>query len=295
LNDLPPPPSIVDLVTATFDGDKSVDKSKADSIWKKWLNNLYQWIKENVAKDFYFEVASGNVKGHTPVNVPGHDSAIGTVLATIGNNTGALQTYSTAADIDSISSDDAGDTHEITIDGLDINYEPVDAFTVTLNGQTRVALPTSLLRINKVYNATGTPTLGLIWIYVNTAIASGKPIDLTKIRSSIHKTGGSSGAAVSNERDSNTVHTIPAGKTGYIIFGKMTVSDAKAMTLTFWGRPSGGVFALQHHIDVKDNNYDYFFKLPLEIQEKTDIEVRAFVTSGTASASAVYDIIDINN
>ena len=76
-----------------------------------------------------------------------------------------------------------------------------------------------------------------------------------------------------------------------MLFGKTTVSDAKALELTFWGRVEGGVFTQQHNIDVKNNNYDYFFKLPLPIPEKTDIEIRAFVTSGTAEVSAAYDII----
>ena len=260
-------------------------------IWIKWLFDLYKFVLANVSKDFYFEVARGSVNGHTPVNVTGHDHNIGTTLATVGNLLGGLQTYSTTADIDSISSDNAGDTHDLTVEGLDINYEPVDAFTVTLNGQNRVALPTSLFRISSVYNATGTATLGSIWVYVNTAITAGKPNDLTTIRSSIHLTSGSAGSAAHNEISTNSVSTIPANKKGFIVFGKMTVSDAKAIELTFWGRVSGGVFTVRHHIDVKNNNYDYFFKLPLVVPEKTDVEVRASVDSGTADVALAYDII----
>ncbi len=36
----------------------------------------------------------------------------------------------------------------------------------------------------------------------------------------------------------------------------MTVSDAKALELTFWGRPEGSVIKLTHNIDIKENNYD---------------------------------------
>ena len=98
-------------------------------------------------------------------------------------------------------------------------------------------------------------------------------------------------AIVSNERDTNTVFTIPAGKSAFIVFGKMTVSDTKAIELTFWGRQNGGVFQLFHHIDVKNNNYDYFFKLPLSSTEKADVEVRASIDVGTADVAAVYDIV----
>ena len=154
-----------------------------------------------------------------------------------------------------------------------------------------MALPTSLFRIQCIRNDTSTATLGVIWVYVNTAIIGGVPTDKTKVRSSIQRISPSSGAGVSNERCANSVKTVPASKEAFIVFGKMTVSDAKALELSFWTRPENGVPILAHHIDIKDNNYDYFFKLPASIPANTDIEVRAFVTSGTAHVSANYDMI----
>jgi len=245
--------------------------------------------------DFFFEVAKDKIPGHAPINIVGHDAAISTTLATIGNNLGQLHTYSTLADIDSISSDNAGDIHDIIIVGLDVNYNPVAAQTVTLNGQTRVAIPIALFRVTVIYNATSTATAGMLWVYVNTALTAGKPTDLTKIRKSMHRVGGSAGADVSNEISTSSSSTIPAGKTGYIVFGKMSVSDAKALELTFWVRLEGGVFQLVHHMDVKDNNYDYFFKLPGKAFEKSDIEVRASVGAGTADVAVAYDIILVDN
>lgn len=247
------------------------------------------------ARDFFFEVASGKILGHTPVNVVGHDSNISTDLATVGNEIGVLHTYSTSADIDSISSDNAGDTHAMMVTGLDANYSPVAAQAVTLNGQNRVALTTPLFRIQSIYNAGSTATQGIIWVYVNTALTAGKPIDLSKIRKSIHRTVGSSGDDVSNEISTSSSYTVPVGKRGFVVFGKMTVSDAKAIKLTFWARQNGGVFILTHNIDVKNNNYDYFFKLPGVLAEKTDMEVRASVDVGTADISVAYDLILVNN
>ena len=37
---LVPPPSIIKLVSDSFDGENVVDNSKADSIWKKWFSKL---------------------------------------------------------------------------------------------------------------------------------------------------------------------------------------------------------------------------------------------------------------
>ncbi len=236
--------------------------------------------------DFYLDVSKGNVRNHAAINIAAKDESIGTSIATIGNETGLLQAYSTVADIDSISSENAADVHDITIIGLDINYEPV-VQVVTLNGQTRVALPTPLLRVNHVINNTTTQTLGNIWVYVNGPTTGGKPNNLVDIRSSIQKTGG-----ISNEIDTNSVYTTRNNNSeGFVVFGKTTVSDAKALELSFWARTNPGVFKMIHHIDIKDNSYDYFFKLPSKIPPKTDIEVRAEVDVGTARVSAVYDLI----
>lgn len=243
----------------------------------------------NGISDFLLDISKEAVPDHTGVNVVSHDTNIGTTISTIATNSGILQNYSTTADIDSISSENAGDTHDITIVGLDVNYVEVTQ-TATLNGQTRVALTAPLLRVNNVFNFTSTATLGDLWIYVNTAIVAGKPADLTQIRSSIKMIG-----TVSEERSATSVYTVPADKTGFIVFGKTTVSDSKSLELTFWGRQSGGLFLMQHHIDLKDNNYDYFFKFPLMVPEKADLEIRASVSSGSAEVSAVYDLILVNN
>lgn len=244
-----------------------------------------------VSAEYAYEVARGNVEGASALSIASHDGAIGTEIATIGTEgTNGIYQYSTAADIDSISSDNAADTHDITIIGLDINYNQV-VQTATLNGQNRVALDTPLLRVNTTYNASSTTTQGIIYVYVNTAITAGVPDDLTQVRSSIQRIGGGAGPDYSNEISTSSVFTVPAGYTGYIIFGKTTVSDSKALELSFWGRPYGSVFKLGHHIDIRDNSYDYLFKLPFKANEKTDVEVRATVDVGTAEVSAVYDII----
>ena len=47
-HDLDPPPSVVELVIST----KDKDNTRPDSIWKKWLNNLYEWVLENMNQEF---------------------------------------------------------------------------------------------------------------------------------------------------------------------------------------------------------------------------------------------------
>jgi len=255
-------------------------------------DNLRELIA-NMNKDFFFEVAAGRVNGMFSINASGHATNVTSALMTVGNyhaTTGALQTYSADGvnDIDSISSSSGSDTHDITIIGLDADHNVVKQ-TVTLTGQTRKALNTPINRIQLTYHAqnSSTGTVGQIFVYVDTTLSGGIPVDTTKIRSYIPLTG-----TTSNEADSMSVKTIPAGYYGMIVFGKVTVTDAKALELHFWGRPYGGVFKQSHHIDLLNNNYDYFFKVPQLIPPRTDLEVRANHSSGGAAEVSIhYDIV----
>lgn len=277
-----------------FNAEDIDTKSRSqDSDFDEWLEKNLDIIKALLmhGRDFYFDIVAGKVSGHTPRNVVAHDATIGNTMSTVGPGTGLLATYSTSNAIDSISSDDVADTHAITIMGLDSDYEPMEPQTITLNGQTRVAIPNPLFRIDEIVNLTNTRTLGHIWVYEDTPLASGKPVDLTKIRGSIHKSTPSSGMPISFEHHTPSMITIPAGKECFVVFGKTSVSDAKALGLSFWARPAGQVWKLVHPIEIKDNTYDYFFKLPGWIDEKTDLEVRAYVDSGSAVVTAAYDIV----
>ena len=99
---------------------------------------------------------------------------------TVGGN----ETYVSANTIDSISSSSALDTEEIYLE-----CHTVDEFgnftflsqVVTLNGQTRVALPTPVARVSLAYNNNGTNLVGRVVVYENTAIVGGIPSDVTKI------------------------------------------------------------------------------------------------------------------
>ena len=102
---------------------------------------------------------------------------------TIGGN----ETYVSANTIDSISSTSVSDQEEIYIEGHTVTGTGQDqkftfvSQTVTLNGQTRVALPTPLARVSMVYNNNGTLLVGRVVVYEDTAIVGGIPTDPSKI------------------------------------------------------------------------------------------------------------------
>jgi len=174
-------------------------------------------------RDFYLEIAKGNVPGHSVVqkfgNAPDFDSTDGEVTVWDGAEDATAwelmrYVYSTTADIDSLSSSSAADTQDITIQGLDTNWELVNQ-TVTLNGQTRVALTTNLIRVFRAYNDNGTNLSGHIFIYVNDTLTGGIPNTNANIRCVIDPV---------NQQTEMAIYTIPAGKTGYLTRGYSSTS-----------------------------------------------------------------------
>lgn len=102
---------------------------------------------------------------------------------TVGGN----ETYVSTNIIDSISSSSASDQEEIYIEGHTVTGTGRDQkFTfvsqlATLNGRTRVALPIPLARVSMAYNNNGTPLVGRVTVYENTALTDGVPTDVSKI------------------------------------------------------------------------------------------------------------------
>ena len=97
-------------------------------------------------------IAKGDVVGHTFIHKygrsPDFDNTDGDVSIWDGADDGGTNemqyNYSTSAIIDSIVSSNAGDTQDIEVQGLDTNYALVTQ-TITITGQTRKALDTSLI------------------------------------------------------------------------------------------------------------------------------------------------------
>jgi len=82
---------------------------------------------------------------------------------------GGEYTYDTdgTAPIVSLISDDAADTQDVMITGLDINGDEVDQ-TITLTGTTRVALTTPLWRCYRLQNEGTVNVAGQVYCYVGT-------------------------------------------------------------------------------------------------------------------------------
>ena len=104
---------------------------------------------------------------------------------------GGMEIYVNDNLIDSISSSSALDNQEILLECHTVTGTGEDQqFTfmvqvVTLNGQNRVALPTPVARVSRVFNNNGVELNGAVYVYQNTTIVGGVPSDDTKVHSVI--------------------------------------------------------------------------------------------------------------
>ena len=247
-------------------------------------------------------IAKGDVTGtsfiHKFGNAPDFDTGDGTVTVWDGANDASLDemayTYSTTAAIDSISSSNAGDTVDIEIQGLDSNYDLVTQ-TITLTGQTRAALSTSLIRVFRLKNVGATDLVGNCYVYENTTISGGVPTDTTKVRAMIQN---------GNNQTLMAVYTIPAGYTGYMRDWYASSSGANksaSYVVDLFARPFGQVFQLKHRSAISDDGTTYIqhrYEEPEVFSEKTDIEMRVTIADTNiteASISGGFDIVLVQN
>lgn len=248
-------------------------------------------------------IAKGEVTGASNVNkwgnAPDFDTADGEVTVWDAAEDGTAwenmtYTFSTTAAIDSISSTDNTDTEDITIVGLDANWAEVTQ-TVTLTGQTRAALSTSLIRVYRAYNANGTEFSGHVIIYENDTTTGGVPDDPTLIRAVIDP---------SNQQTEMAVYTIPAGKTGYLLGGYCSTAGANKSSnyiIKFRARLFNKVFRTQQKVALSDSGSSFIpftYPIPQSFAEKTDIIVTAEMTAGGgtgASVSAGFSIVLIDD
>ena len=159
--------------------------------------------------DFLLEVAKGNILGHTMINKFGENPDIDTATDPEDMwDAGGTYPFSTSADIDQLSSSDDGDTQEITIIGLDENWEEVTQ-TKTLTGQTPVTLDTPLIRVYRAWNNGTSDFAGDIYLTTNgAALTLGVPDVASAIRMQVRN---------GNNQSLMCVYTVPAGKTAFVL------------------------------------------------------------------------------
>lgn len=296
--ELPPPPSRIDFIKKT--GEKAENSRE----WTTWLNSLFEWLKENMSKNFFFEVVKGNIKGHSIVHKFGHNDSVSTTLVPVCAG-GVYQTPTSAVTLELVSSN-ANDNQagtgarSITIQGLDANF---DLQTVTANMHAtdgtiaEVVTGYTWMRIFRAYvETTGTYA---------TATAGSHAGTIT-----LRVSGGGATYGVIELHGGFPVaqtligaYTIPKGKTGYI--GDIDIETDSNQTIDIYllkrenandvTAPYSAMRAQGLYTGIPDV-VTLGTTVPLgPFNEYTDVGFMAVASAGTVAVSVDFEIILVDN
>lgn len=249
---------------------------------------------------FIFDVARGKVPGVTYERKFGSIDAVQVAVPAdvwqYGATVGAEEyTWSAdgVADIDRVSSSSAADVDNVIITGLDIDgYEVTQ--TVKLEGQTPVALPTPLWRVNRVENGNGADYQGNIYVFVDSAVTLGVPDIVTNVRGYIK---------LGDNQTLQSMYTSPRGKRAYLMSTEVSISKsggATAVACNFKGyiRLFGGVFKVKDQYDLlssgtsRHSNYNAVWG---PFPGRSDFKPYVEVSANGVGASWAFTVLLVND
>lgn len=228
------------------------------------------------SNDFYFEIAKGNVDGYSALQLVGKNADVdGT--EDLWNQGGSLTRVATAALL-YISSSDATDVDlEVTIVGVDANYDTITEVITTdgTTGLTPVAGTKLFLRVNSI-TMTVAPA-GNVYVYYTSAVTNGVPDDATKIQGKV---------AISTTQVFNMIYTVPRDKNLYLTSfsyysSGSTTTHSVILTIHVkrYGASEIDITKIQY-VDPNNGNYSFGTK-PIEIPAKADFDIEVALTGGT--------------
>jgi len=236
--------------------------------------------RQNKTEPFDLQVARGQVYGHSVLNIYGYQASVGTSFVPVWEGNSSYTFPSSAIQMHLVSSVNTGAdaTSLITISGLDANYNQISE-NIKLNGTTAVTTVKSYFRINSMTVASGAPT-GNITL---------KDTSDTTLYAEI---------ATGNGRTLMGIYTVPAGYTFYLsridINTSLNANPAGFATYQNYQTSSAGVPTVTI-VAPFTNNYHTQRVMPRLVPEKTDIQLQAKVSTGTAALTVSQEGYLIKN
>lgn len=169
------------------------------------------------------------------------------------------------------------DGKSIVISGLDENFLPATD-TITVSGGVGTGTQT-FARVYRAYITDGDTNL-------NQWRVSRGGVEVLRIN-------------IGKAQTLMSIYTVPAGKTAYLT--KATASCGVAngdATVDMFVRYGGtGAFRIGHSAEVSTNGgqYIYDFAVPIQLPEKTDIDIRATVRTNNTRVSSAFDLLLVDN
>lgn len=230
------------------------------------------------------QVARNQITMHTPYFRFGWANSVGTTPQTITTavTAGSVYAYPAAATVMKVSSSSANDTsagtgaRTILVVGLDANYVS-QSETITLNGQTAVNTTNSYLRITYtelLTTGSGNGIAGTLYIGTG-SLTAGVPATIYWQMEATYNNWSFAG------------FTVPAGYTAYITSYTITSQSTTAninVSLGMVVYEYGKTFSeYQSTARLSSNgNFDRHFDHPFAVAEKSDVELRAWASTGSA-------------
>ena len=236
--------------------------------------------RQNKTEPFDLQVARGQVYGHSVLNIYGYQTSVGTSFVPVWEGNSSYTFPSSAIQMHLVSSVNTGAdaTSLITISGLDANYNQISE-NIKLNGTTAVTTVKSYFRVNSMSVASGAPT-GNITL---------KDTSDTTLYAEI---------AAGNGRTLMGIYTVPAGYTFYLsridINTSLNANPAGFATYQNYQTNSAGVSSVTV-VAPFTNNYHTQRVMPRLVSEKTDIQLQAKVSTGTAALTVSQEGYLIKN
>jgi len=184
-------------------------------------------------------------------------------------------TISTTTSNGTLSALDDGMT--VTIIGLDENFLDVQE-TITITGNAGAGTQ-NFARVYRAFTSQDNQT------EVRVSTTTGTPTEVLRIN-------------IGKGQTLMAIYTVPAGKTAYLTKGVATCAANADATIDMFVRYGGvGAFRIGHTAEVAGvgGQYTYEFAVPVQMPEKTDIDIRATVRSNNARVTAAFDLILVDN
>jgi len=181
------------------------------------------------------------------------------------------EVYVTDNTISYVSSSSASDTQDVTIEGHTVSNGEFTFViqTVTLNGQSAVALDTDIARVSRMYNSDNTELVGRVVVYENATLSGGVPTDATKIHIDIPAGFQQSFKAATTFSDSD--YFICTG-----FYGSVSAKQSGSVDFYPEVRQTGKVFRQAGCFTASTNGgpADITLDPPLIVPKNADIRIR---------------------
>jgi hypothetical protein len=229
--------------------------------------------EENQQASFGLLVQKGLVEDFTAYGTFGYNADVGTSFETVWSS-GGLYSYPTTATTASVTSSNTGSDNGSTVDlyGLDANWV-VQSERVTV-GQTSTKTWLRIFSATLINAITGTANVGTITVTVNTiAVATILP------------TYGKS---------LSCLFTVPANSRAFILSAGIGVSRQKEVEAKLMIRrvADGNAYNTIGYQTLFGGNAYQEFPVPILVDQKTDIEIRAKADATTSVSATMSFFIE---